>query len=113
MQLINRRTRVHDSSRSSRGCQCRSGLFSVRRAQELKPSAGRTLEPPPAGVTGILKRLLAQPPSTINTDWFGTMILVGALRWHHRVPEVEAFALAWLTHHLNTTDVAPYSGNRS
>jgi len=90
-----------------------TGLFSVRRAQELKPSAGRTLEPPPAGVTGILKRLLAQPPSTINTDWFGTMILVGALRWHHRVPEVEAFALAWLTHHLNTTDVAPYSGNRS
>src|SRR2546429_480435 len=36
-----------------------AGLFSVRRAQELKPSAGRTLEPPPAGVTGILKRLLA------------------------------------------------------
>ena len=31
-----------------------AGLFSVRRAQELKPSAGRTLEPPPAGTADVV-----------------------------------------------------------
>lgn len=67
----------------------------------------------PAGVAAILERILAQPPSSLNTDWFGTMPLVGALQWHRRgIKEVELFARAWLTHHLQTTDVAKYQGNR-
>jgi rhamnogalacturonyl hydrolase YesR len=62
----------------------------------------------------ILKRVLAQPPSSLNTDWFGTMTLLGALLWCRRgITDVEPFANAWLTHHLATTEVALYSGNRS
>jgi len=68
----------------------------------------------PAGAAAILKRVLAQPPSSLNTDWFGTMTLLGALQWCRRgVVEVEPFAKAWLAHHLHTKEVAPYSGNRS
>ncbi len=68
----------------------------------------------PPGVAAILSRILAQEPSSINTDWFGTMPLVGALQWRKRgASEVEAFAKAWLGHHVRTTDVAKYAGNRS
>jgi len=68
----------------------------------------------PPGVAAILQRMLAQEPSSLNTDWFGTMPLIGALEWRRRgVAEVEPFAKAWLTHHLNTKDVARYTGNRS
>lgn len=74
----------------------------------------RSYETPPTGVAAILKRFLAQKPSSVNTDWFGTMELVGALHWYRRgVAEVEAFSKAWLAHHLQTTEVANYSGNRS
>ena len=67
----------------------------------------------PAGVAAILERILAQPPSSLNTDWFGTMPLVGALQWSRRgIKEVEPFAKAWLTHHLQSKDVAKYQGNR-
>ena len=38
-------------------------------------------EAPPIGVAAILKRFLAQKPSSVNTDWFGTMELVGVLHW--------------------------------
>jgi rhamnogalacturonyl hydrolase YesR len=66
------------------------------------------------GVAAILSRLLAQDPSSLNTDWFGTMPLVGALEWRRRgVAEVEAFSKAWLAHHLQMKDVAKYAGNRS
>jgi rhamnogalacturonyl hydrolase YesR len=68
----------------------------------------------PPGVAAILSRMLAQEPSSLNTDWFGTMTLIGALEWGRRgVTEVEPFAKAWLTHHLNTKGVAKYTGNRS
>jgi rhamnogalacturonyl hydrolase YesR len=68
----------------------------------------------PAGVASILERMLAQEPSALNTDWFGTMPLVGALQWSRRgVKEVEPFAKAWLNHHLKANAVAKYSGNRS
>jgi rhamnogalacturonyl hydrolase YesR len=67
----------------------------------------------PAGVAAILERILAQPPSSLNTDWFGTMPLVGSLQWCRRgIKEVEPFAKAWLTHHRQTKDVATYQGNR-
>ena len=66
------------------------------------------------GVAAVLSRLLAQAPSSLNTDWFGTMPLVGALAWRPRgVTEVEPFAKAWLGHHLQTKEVAKYAGNRS
>jgi rhamnogalacturonyl hydrolase YesR len=68
----------------------------------------------PRGVGAILARLLGQQPSSLNTDWFGTMPLVGMLQWCRRgVPEVEPFAKAWLAHHLQAKDVARYTGNRS
>ena len=66
----------------------------------------------PPGVAAILERMLALPPSSVNTDWFGTMPLVGALQWCRRgIGEVEPYALAWLSHHLQTKDVAKYQGN--
>jgi rhamnogalacturonyl hydrolase YesR len=68
----------------------------------------------PTGVQAILSRILAQEPSSFNTDWFGTMPLLGALQWRRRgAAEVEIFSKAWLGHHLQTKDVAKYAGNRS
>src|SRR5438067_6752751 len=92
-----------------------TGVLAAKNPQvPAQSTVTRTPESLTPGVAAILRRLLAEPPSTINTDWFGTMALVGALPWCRRgAPEVEPFALAWLTHHLQTTDVAPYSGNRS
>ncbi len=79
------------------------------------PAAGAPrlrIEPP--GAAAILDRILNQPPSSFNTDWFGTMPLLGALRWGRRgVREVGPFTKAWLNHHLKTKDVAKYSGSRS
>jgi rhamnogalacturonyl hydrolase YesR len=75
---------------------------------------GRLHDSLPPGVSAILARLLAQAPSSLNTDWFGTMWLVGALQWRKRgVVEVEPFCKAWLAHHLRTTEVAKYQGHRS
>ena len=68
----------------------------------------------PPGVTAILERILAQEPSSFNTDWFGTMPLLGALLWNRRrVAAVDSFVDRWLTHHLATKEVAGYSGHRS
>jgi rhamnogalacturonyl hydrolase YesR len=68
----------------------------------------------PAGAGAILRRILSQEPRSLNTDWFGTMPLVAVLQWKRRgVAEGEAFAKAWLTHHLSTKDVARYTGNHS
>jgi rhamnogalacturonyl hydrolase YesR len=65
-------------------------------------------------VAAILSRILAQDPSSLNTDWFGTMPLLGALEWRRRgAAEVETFSKAWLGHHLQSKDVAKYAGNRS
>ena len=66
------------------------------------------------GVAAILKRLLSQPPAAFNTDWFGTMPLLGMLLWRRRgIAEVEPLAKSWLTHHLQTKETAKYQGNRS
>jgi hypothetical protein len=68
----------------------------------------------PAGVAAILTRILNQPPQSLNTDWFGTMPLVGLLQWTRRgIAEGKPFATDWLTHHLQAKDVASYTGNRS
>ena len=68
----------------------------------------------PRGVAAILARILNQQPASVNTDWFGTMPMLAALRWRRRgIAEVEPFAKVWLTHHRSTKDVAKYTGNRS
>jgi hypothetical protein len=91
------------------------GLSSAAKTQGLAPSILAPLhETPPTGVAAILKHLLGRKPSSVNTDWFGTMELVGALHWRRRgVAEVEPFVKAWLSHHLQSAEVANYSGNRS
>ena len=79
-----------------------------------QPARLRLPETVPPGVAAILARILADKPASLNTDWFGTMALLGALHWRKRgVTEVEPFSKAWLTHHLQTKDVAKYTGNRS
>ena len=68
----------------------------------------------PPGIAAILARFLAQEPSSVNTDWFGTMPMLGALEWRRRgITEAGAFAKAWVAHHLQARDVARYTGNRS
>jgi rhamnogalacturonyl hydrolase YesR len=68
----------------------------------------------PRGVAAALCRVLKQRPESINTDWFGTMPLLGLLQWCRRgVPEGRRISDAWLTHHLQTKEVAGYTGNRS
>src|SRR5262245_48840121 len=50
-------------------------------AQSLLAGSPESL---PRGVAAILKRVLSQPASALNTDWFGTMTLLGMLRWRRR-----------------------------
>jgi len=89
---------------------------SLTRRQALAWAAGLPARLPrgtPPGVAAILARILNGPPEALNTDWFGTMPLVGALHWGRRgVAEVGPFARAWLDHHLRNKEVARYSGNR-
>jgi rhamnogalacturonyl hydrolase YesR len=88
-----------------------AGANTLASADSLRSRLPRKLPP---GVAAMLARLLNQDPSSINTDWFGTMPMLAALRWCRRgIAEVEPFAKAWLTHHRNARDVANYSGNRS
>ncbi len=96
-----------------------SGSLTRRHALALAaaslPAAGTSgphIEPP--GAAAILNRILSQPPSAFSTDWFGTMPLLGALKWGRRgVREAGPFAKLWLDHHLQTKDVAKYSGASS
>jgi hypothetical protein len=68
----------------------------------------------PPGVAAILASTLKQDPASLNTDWFGTLLVKGLLEWAPRgVPEARDFAKAWLEFHLNSQRLAPYSGNRS
>ena len=77
----------------------------------LTAAKGHANTPVPPGVRAILTRILSHEPQSLNTDWFGTMPLIGLLRC--RPKEAESFVKAWLTHHLTTKDVAKYTGNRS
>jgi rhamnogalacturonyl hydrolase YesR len=114
-ELIRKRTVGGRLTRREALALVSAGLCASARPGVSAQSAGRRLhEALPPGVAAILTRLLAQNPSSINTDWFGTMALLGALQWRRRgVVEVEPFCKAWLAHHLQTTEVAKYSGNRS
>ena len=68
----------------------------------------------PPGVGAIIASTLKREPGSLNTDWFGTTLVDGLLRWSRRgFPEVGPFALAWLEHHLKSPDVSRYAGRRS
>ena len=68
----------------------------------------------PPGVAAILADTLKRDPGTLNTDWFGTLLVKGLLEWTARgVPEGGEFAKRWLAHHLASGVVAPYSGRGS
>ena len=68
----------------------------------------------PPGVAAILAGALQRDPASLNTDWFGTMLLHGLLLWSKRgVPQAGPFARAWLDHHLQAKAVSKYSGPRS
>jgi rhamnogalacturonyl hydrolase YesR len=85
------------------GAQTTVGSLHERLPRELPP-----------GVAAILARVLNQRPHSVNTDWFGTMPLIGALQWCRRgITEVKAFTEAWLARHLQARQVAAYTGNRS
>jgi hypothetical protein len=77
------------------------------RADRLPPAV-------PPGVAAILDKTLAQDPASLNTDWFGTMLVKGLLEWAPRgVPEARGFARRWFEAHLASNRLAPYSGHRS
>jgi hypothetical protein len=77
------------------------------------PLVAVTGESQPEGVR-IIAQTLAQPASSLNTDWFGTTLMQGLLEWRRRgFKEVRPFALAWLEHHLTSRELSRYSGARS
>jgi hypothetical protein len=51
----------------------------------------------PAGVAAIIVDSLNRDPASINTDWFGSLLIQGLLQWSRRgISEVQPFSLAWL-----------------
>ena len=65
----------------------------------------------PVGVASIIANALNRDPASFNTDWFGTMLIDGLLRWQPRAfPETRAFAQAWLNYHRKSKGVSKYSG---
>lgn len=68
----------------------------------------------PPGVSAIIANTLKQDPGSLNTDWFGTLLVKGLLEWARLgVPDAGGFAKRWLDYHLASNRVAPYSGNGS
>jgi len=68
----------------------------------------------PPGVKAIITSTLGGDPATLNTDWFGTVLMQGLLEWHRRgVDDVRPFSIAWLDHHLKSGGVSRYSGAKS
>lgn len=68
----------------------------------------------PPAVAAVISDSLRLDPSSVNTDWFGTMLMEGLLRWRARgIAEIDGFARTWLQHHLRSGSVAGYSGPKS
>ncbi len=64
--------------------------------------------------SAIIANALKRDPASLNTDWFGTLLVKGLLEWTPRgYPEAGAFARRWLAHHLAAPGVAPFSGKAS
>lgn len=65
----------------------------------------------PAGVGVILANTLKRAPETLNTDWFGTLLMHGLLRWSRRgVCDARAYAEAWFDYHSHQAKVAKFQG---
>jgi len=65
----------------------------------------------PLGIAAIIANSLNRDPSSINTDWFGSLLMQGLLQWGRRgISEVRPFALAWLDHHWKSKTVSSFSG---
>ncbi|HWA87252.1 MAG TPA: glycoside hydrolase family 88 protein, partial [Opitutus sp.] len=68
----------------------------------------------PPGVGAILAATLARPPESLNTDWFGTTLLQGLLRWSKRgACDARDYAEAWLAHQAAQETVSRYQGPKS
>jgi Glycosyl Hydrolase Family 88 len=68
----------------------------------------------PAGVGAILAATLKRSPETLNTDWFGTLLMHGLLRWSRRgVCDARAYAEAWFDHHARQEKVSRFQGPQS
>jgi hypothetical protein len=68
----------------------------------------------PAGVGAILAATLERPPESLNTDWFGTTLMQGLLRWSRRgACDARAYAEAWLAYHASQEKVSRYQGPKS
>jgi rhamnogalacturonyl hydrolase YesR len=68
----------------------------------------------PPGVPGIITETLRRPPASLNTDWFGTMLMEGVLKWSRRgVGDAHALADAWFEVHASADAVSEYSGPKS
>jgi hypothetical protein len=88
----------------------------LARGDLLRAADGRIALPPgaPDGVGAIIEATLRRAPETVNTDWFGTLLMHGLLRWSKRgVCDARAYAEAWLSHHANQENVARYQGPKS
>jgi hypothetical protein len=65
-------------------------------------------------VSAIISKSLAQDPASINTDWFGTLLMKGLLEWAPLgFPQTREFATRWLSFHARSGRLSAYSGNRS
>jgi hypothetical protein len=68
----------------------------------------------PAGVRAIIEKTLRQDPASLNTDWFGTLLVKGLLDWAELgVPRTRDFARRWFEGHLNSGHLSPYSGPKA
>jgi len=80
-------------------------------AAETNQPAMRLPSGVPPGVGAIIAETLQRAPATLNTDWFGTILMQGLLRWSRRgAGDARAYAEAWFDHHSHQEKVAQFQG---
>ncbi|MCP5115463.1 MAG: hypothetical protein GY953_31945 [bacterium] len=83
---------------------CAAGAPLLRGSQTVASIRARMPEDVPPGVPVIVANTLATEPGGLITDWFGTLLVHGLMRWHERgITEAGPFARAWLDYHLSHT----------
>jgi hypothetical protein len=87
----------------------------LRAAGQSAPASKLVLPPSvPSGVAAIIAQTLKRLPDSVNTDWFGTCLMEGLLRWHQRgVGESRAFAEAWFDYHSHQETITQFQGPKS
>ena len=104
--MFSRRHLLQSATRWSLLCPLGLGLSTT--AESVRK---RLPEDLPVGIAAIIANTLNGDPSSINTDWFGSLLIQGMLQWGRRgISEVRSFALAWLDHHWKSSTVSPFSG---